>query len=295
MTAPVVVIGDVLIDEMREAGRSTSVPGGSALNVAVGLAVLGTPSILVGMIGDDADGRRIRDYLDEWGVAFHATPGPHGTARAISDRRGGEPRYQFNRASIEREIRVDDALAELTDAAEVIAISGYPFDRGHQVEQLRGLVAASRAAVAIDPNPRQGMLVDRDAFRANLERVAASAALVKVSEEDAALLYQEPLEAVVDRYLPLVSMAVLATAGKRGASVHTHESIDSSPIVADPRPIVDTMGAGDATFAVVLRAMSVATASTPADWPLVLETAMLTAAETIRHPGALLRRHPDQL
>ncbi len=295
MSVPIVVIGDVLIDEMREAGQSTSVPGGSALNVAVGLAVLGTPSVLVGMIGDDDDGRRIRAYLDEWGVAFHATPGPHGTARAISDRRGGEPSYQFNRASIEREIRVDDALAELINDAGVIAISGYPFDRANQVDQLRGLIAGSTAAVAIDPNPRRGMLVDRDAFRVRLERVAASAALVKLSEEDAALLYQEPLEAVVDRYLPLVSTGVLATAGERGASLHTHGSIDVTPIAADPRPIVDTMGAGDATFAVVLRAMSATAASTPADWPLVLEAAMLTAAETIRHPGALLRRHPSQL
>lgn len=294
MTVPIVVIGDVLIDEMREAGHSVSVPGGSALNVAVGLAVLGTPSILVGMIGADDDGRLIRDYLDGWGVVFHATPGPHGTARAISDRRGGEPSYQFNRASIEREIRVDDALTDLVGDAEVIAISGYPFDLGHQVDLLRGLIARSDAAVAIDPNPRHGMLVDRDAFRIQLEQVAASAALVKLSEEDAALLYQEPLEAVVDRYLPLVSMGVLATAGERGASLHRHESIDSRPIAADPRPIVDTMGAGDATFAVVLQAMSATAASTPADWPRILETAMLTAAETIRHPGALLRRHPDQ-
>ena len=294
MTVPIVVIGDVLIDEMREGGRSTSVPGGSALNVAVGLAVLGTPSVLVGMIGDDDDGRTIRAYLAEWGVALVPTLGPHGTARAISDRRGGEPSYRFNRASIEREIRVDDALRELISDAAVIAISGYPFDRSHQVDQLRGLLAGSSAVVAIDPNPRQGMLVDRDAFRVHLEQVAASAALVKVSEEDAALLYEEPLEAVVERYLPLVSMAVLATAGERGATLHTRESVDSRPIVPDPRPIVDTMGAGDATFAVVLKALSATGPTDSPDWPLVLETAMLAAAETIRHPGALLRRHPDQ-
>ena len=295
MSAPIVVIGDVLIDEMREGSGATSVPGGSALNVAVGLAVLGTPSVLVGMIGDDDDGRIIREYLDDWGVAFVPTLGPYGTGRAISDRRGGEPSYRFNRASLERGIHVDDALVELVADADLIAISGFPFDNAAQVDELRGLLAGSTASVAIDPNPRHGMLVDVDAFRAGLEHAAASAVLVKLSDEDAELLYREPIDTVVGRYLPLVSTAVLATRGQRGASVHTRHSSTSRPIVSDARPIVDTMGAGDAAFAVTLRALSMAGPSNPVDWPRVLETAMLTAAETIRHPGALLRRHPNEL
>jgi fructokinase len=249
--------------------------------------------VLVGMIGDDDDGRVIREYLDGWGVPFIATPGPHGTGRAISDRRGGEPSYRFNRASIERGIRVDDALRELVSNAALIAISGFPFDNTSQVGQLLGLLGGSPASVAIDPNPRAGLLIDAEAFRGGLERTAASAALVKLSEEDAELLYREPLDTVVDRYLPLVSMAVLATRGEHGASLHTHESATSRPIVSDPRPIVDTMGAGDAAFAVTLQALSIAGPSGAVDWPTVLDAAMLTAAETIRHAGALLRRNLD--
>lgn len=290
MSAPIVVIGDVLIDEMREAGGATSVPGGSALNVAVGLAALGTPSVLVGMIGDDDDGRIIRDYLHGWGVRFAPTLGPHGTGRAISDRRGGEPSYRFNRASIERGIRIDDALVELVSDAALIAISGFPFDNTGQADELRDLLAGSAASVAIDPNPRRGMLVDVDAFRAGLEHAASSTALVKLSDEDADLLYREPIDAVVDRYLALVSMAVLATHGEHGASLHTHGASISRPIVADARPIIDTMGAGDAAFAVTLHALSKAGPSGQVEWSEVLETAMLTAAETIRHPGAVLRR-----
>jgi len=99
---------------------------------------------------------------------------------------------------------------------------------------------------------------------------------------------------VIDRYLSLVSLAVLATTGARGASLHTRRSIDSRGIVHDPRPIVDTMGAGDATFAVALAALARAEPGTSIDWPSVLDVAMSTAAETIRHPGALLRRHPGE-
>jgi len=291
----VVVIGDVLIDELVDDLSSSSVPGGSALNVAVGLSVLGVPSTLVGMIGDDADGDRIRAYLDEWGVPLLATISPLGTGRAISGRRGGEPTYRFTRPSVERRIRIDAALADLTAAADVVAISGFPFDRADQVDELLDLIGQSRALVAIDPNPRTGMMVDRSAFRAGLERVAASAALVKLSEEDAALLYEQPLDLVIDRYLSLVSLAVLATAGARGASLHTRDSIEARDIVPDHRPIVDTMGAGDATFAVALAALAAAPSTSSIDWPRVLDLAMSTAAETIRHPGALLRRHPVEL
>jgi hypothetical protein len=46
---------------------------------------------------------------------------------------------------------------------------------------------------------------------------------------------------------------------------------------------------------VALKALSATGMADYPAWPLVPETAMLTAAETIRHPGALLRRHPDQL
>ena len=290
----VVVIGDVLIDELVDEREFHSVPGGSALNVAVGLAVLGVPSALVGMIGDDADGRRIRAYLDDWGVPLLATIGPRGTGRAISGRSGGEPTYRFTRASVERRIRVDPPVAALVADAGVVAISGFPFDRDDQVDGLIGLIGRSGALVAVDPNPRSGMIVDRDAFRAGLERVAATAALIKLSDEDAQLLYGQPLDLVIDRYLSLVSLAVLATTGARGASLHTRSSVDARGIVHDPRPIVDTMGAGDATFAVALAALARAEPGTSIDWPSVLDAAMSTAAETIRHPGALLRRHPGE-
>jgi len=290
----VVVIGDVLIDELVDERESHSVPGGSALNVAVGLAVLGVPSTLVGMIGDDADGRRIRAYLDDWAVPLMATIGPLGTGRAISGRSGGEPTYRFTRASVERRIRVDPPVAGLIAGAGVVAISGFPFDRDDQVDELIGLLGRSGALVAVDPNPRSGMIVDRDAFRAGLERVAATAALIKLSDEDAHLLYGRPLDLVIDRYLSLVSLAVLATTGARGASLHTRNSVDARGIVHDPRPIVDTMGAGDATFAVALAALARAEPGTSIDWPSVLDIAMSTAAETIRHPGALLRRHQGE-
>ena len=49
----VVVIGDELIDEIRDEHGTRDVVGGAALNVAVGLSRLGVPSTLVAMVADD--------------------------------------------------------------------------------------------------------------------------------------------------------------------------------------------------------------------------------------------------
>ena len=54
--APVVVIGDGLIDEIRDDDGVRTFVGGAALNVAVGLTVLGVPATLVCTLGADDEG-----------------------------------------------------------------------------------------------------------------------------------------------------------------------------------------------------------------------------------------------
>ena len=105
MTTPVVVIGDALIDELRDDHGVREFVGGAALNVAVGLTRLGVPATLIAMVGDDEAGAHIRAYLEDYGVALIATPSPHGSSRAVSTRAGGgEPVYVFNDAAKNRRI-----------------------------------------------------------------------------------------------------------------------------------------------------------------------------------------------
>ena len=49
-------------------------PGGAALNLAVGLARLGLPSLLAARIGLDRNGFRLMRYLREEGVRLVNTP-----------------------------------------------------------------------------------------------------------------------------------------------------------------------------------------------------------------------------
>lgn len=276
----VVVIGDALVDEMRDERGSVDAPGGSALNVAVGLGILGVPATLIAMIGDDADGASLRHYAESHGVVVMSSAAPLGTGRAISDRTEGEPTYSFSPAARERTLTFSNPMLAAITEAPLVAISGFPFDTPSEFAALRGAVSG-HPRLLIDANPRAGFLTDRAAFARALEDLAASAELVKIGDEDARLLYGT---SVRDAAARLSSRFVLATEGSRGATIFGAERAHQA-ITPDPRPIVDTMGAGDATFASVIAQRARGAQS----WSTMLETAMSIAAETIRHPGGTLR------
>ena len=81
---PILIVGDLMLDEfvwghvsrispeapvpVVEVNRRTWIPGGAA-NTAANIGGLGGKAILAGVVGDDADGTRIRELLAAQGVA----------------------------------------------------------------------------------------------------------------------------------------------------------------------------------------------------------------------------------
>jgi fructokinase len=287
----VVVVGDALIDELRDERGVRELIGGAALNVAVGLTRLGVPAALIAMVGDDQDGAHIRAYLADYGVDLLATPVPV-SARAVSVRSGGEPVYAFSDAARERRVRFGEAeRAAIADAAMTV-VSGFPFDDADQTEQLAEAAAGRR--LAIDPNPRAGLLHDAAAFVRGFEALAAGADLVKVSDEDAALLYRSSLEALRSRLAELGVRAVLATSGAQGGTVESGSTVVTLPVSPMPGRVVDTMGAGDSALAAAVAALVASVPANEGEWKAVLQSAMDVAAATCRFEGGLLR-HPSSL
>lgn len=290
----VVVIGDALIDELRDDTGVREFVGGAALNVAVGLARLGVPTSLIAMVGDDAAGAMIRSYLEDFGVALLASPSPLGSSRAVSIRSAsGEPTYVFNDAAQARRLDFDDAQRQAIAQADYAVISCYPFDDAEQTDLLADALAAA-SGVIIDPNPRTGMMRDRTLFREGFERIAAGATLVKVGDDDADLLYGVPLDEVATRLRASGVETVLATRGAQGATVVTDAATVTRPISILPGRVIDTMGAGDASLAATVAAIVQTDPTTADEWAGVLQRAMDVAAATCRSEGALLRV-PDAL
>lgn len=293
MSTGAVVIGDALIDEIRDVSGVRELVGGAALNVAVGLRRLGVPTTLIAMLGDDEPGEHIREYLADNDVRLIASEAPYGSSRAVVQRAAnGEPEYVFNEAAQKRSIRYSDEARQAIAEAGLVAVSCFPFDVPAEVDALVDAVGGAR--LAIDPNPRAGMLSDREEFVRGFERVAAETAIVKVGADDAALLYDGDLDALRARLRGLGVKAVLATAGADGAVIESDAGIIAVPISSLPGRVIDTVGAGDATLAAVSAGLIDSSPDAAEGWRVLLQRAMDVAAATCRAEGGLLRT-PESL
>src|ERR1700712_4764182 len=70
LKSSVIVIGEGLTDIVVSEGSSTEHPGGSPMNVAIGVARLGDRAELVTRIGTDARGAQLKSHIEESGVVF---------------------------------------------------------------------------------------------------------------------------------------------------------------------------------------------------------------------------------
>jgi fructokinase len=186
-------------------------------------------------------------------------------------------------------------------AAPVVAVSSYPFDDAPLTERMLRVVGADPVRLVVDPNPRPGFLPGGAAqiadFAAGFERVAASTLLVKIGDDDAELVAGRSLDDWQEALLAAGTGGVLATRGSAGASLVLAPSAGDTVgtaltqgISSGEGEVVDTMGAGDATFAsIVASLLAERRAPGSVDWPAALERAMDVAAATVRAPGALLR------
>jgi len=283
----VVVIGDALIDELRDGASVKELVGGAALNVAVGLVRLGVPATLIAMVGDDEAGDHIRAYLRDYGVELLQTTSPRGSSRAVSTRTGGEPVYEFNEAARARRIVFGDAERAAITAAPLTVVSCFPFDDPAQVQALADAVGGG--PLAIDPNPRAGMLRDRAEFVRGFRSLVPRCRLVKVGEDDARLLYSTSVDTLRGQLVAAGAETVLATAGAAGVVLDADGVQVTMPVVSLPGDVVDTMGAGDAVLASIVASIVQDGPADAAAWEDALERAMRVAAATVRFEGALLR------
>jgi fructokinase len=251
-----VVIGEALVDllEAEIDGDRLYRPaiGGAPLNVAVGIARLGTGvgAEFVGSLGNDPWADRIKEFLVESGVGTRGVvTAEAATTLAMTTYDGVEPDFQFygTPASYGLLGDVDPAL---------VAGSGILYC-GSICLLCQRVLDAARVAWAtpgpfktFDPNIRPRLGADPGFLRSLVAEFAAHADLVKLSAADATALYGEPAEDAARRISDLGAGAVVVTLGSKGALVAHNGQFQT---VAPPKVnAIDTTGAGDATMAGLL-------------------------------------------
>jgi fructokinase len=295
----ITVVGESLVDVVARKGHDelTVHPGGSPANVAVALSRLGQRTALVTQVGADSYGALIRTHVESNGVdVILAGPAGQPTSRALATLDAhGAASYEFDLSWDVRGLR----LAEESIALHIGSLGVVLAPGGEQVLRLaESACRGGDVVTSYDPNARPSVTPDRRAVAATVERAAASAHIVKMSDEDLAFLFPGTTPArLAERLLDGdgPTQLVVVTMGRDGAMAVTRSSRFAVPAV--PVVVVDTVGAGDTFTAALLAGLAEAgllsrealTAGAAAEPDLlrdIVGQALAAAALTCTRPGA---------
>jgi fructokinase len=229
-----------LIDLLEDGDRREAVPGGSAANVALGLARRDIPVRLSTCLGRDSHGAQIAEFLAAEGVDLD--PGSFTadrTSTALARRAAsGDVEYTFD---VKWELPDVDMGAPMS----LLHLGSFPA-MSSPLENVLDLLGAIRDRVPIswDPNIRPALapnaLEAQQRFHALLPRLD----LVKLSDADAGyLLPGASPDEVVDAVLSQGARLVVLTLAEHGLLLAT--GLRRTRVPAAHVLVADTIGAGD--------------------------------------------------
>ncbi|KQQ66806.1 PfkB family carbohydrate kinase [Microbacterium sp. Leaf320] len=238
------VVGEALVDVVDGVPH----PGGSPMNIAVGLARLGLSTRLLTRIGDDEFGRLLDEHLVREGVAVTAASLRVGerTSRATAVvGADGAAVYDFD---IEWTLSESAAIAEAAEADLIhVGSIGASLEPGATAVHAMLRTVSSRALRTYDPNIRPALLGPRAAAVARVEAIMAASHVVKLSDEDADWLYPgRTVGDVLAHVLDLGARMAVVTRGGEGCVAAIAGAGETVTRRAMPVRVADTIGAGDA-------------------------------------------------
>lgn len=259
----VVTAGEALVDLVEEAGGALRPhAGGAVYNLTRALSLQGAPTLYLNALSGDRFGRLLARGLADAGVQL-AQPWPVGEPTSlalVALDADGKPAYSFYREGVAD--RVGDA-ATLTVATRHhetlrLACTGclalLPEDEGRYLRWLRDCRERG-LLIAVDANLRPAVARGDQAYRDNVRAALALADIVKVSDDDLALLLPDvpdPLEAAASLFAPGSTRLVALTRGAEGAVLLARDGRRVGLRETSTLQVVDTVGAGDCFFAGLL-------------------------------------------
>ena len=297
---PIVVVGSINLDLVAVAPRiprpgetiagSTfqTFPGGKGANQAVAAARLGAPVSMIGKVGDDDFGLRLKAHLQDCGVNISGVSrvsGPSGIALITIDHHGGNAITVVAGANGEMmPADVDANLAVVRSAGILLTQLEIPIQT---IIYLSEVAHRERIPLMLDPTPAQPL---PSALFKNVDWLTPNEAEACSLLDDAGQqISQGDMRSVADRLLQLGSRNVILKLGDRGCYLALEDG-NRELISAHAVRAVDTTAAGDAfngafavgllqgksafesaTFAAAVAAISVTRSGAQASMPTATE------------------------
>ena len=259
----IVVSGEALMDVFAAGDTPTGVAldariGGSPLNVAIGLARLAQPvaffgALSTGFLGDRLAAALAAERVDACCTVRVDAP---ATLSLVGLDACGVPSYAFyGDGAADRRLPLD--ALKLVPPAQAYHFGSYAMVVEPAATVQRALVEreCTRSVIAYDPNIRLNVEPDLQRWRDTLQWMLPHTTLLKVSDEDLALLYPGvPAAELATQWLAAGVALVVVTRGGEGAwawTASTHVAVAPVPVM-----VVDTVGAGDTFQAALLTTLA---------------------------------------
>jgi D-beta-D-heptose 7-phosphate kinase/D-beta-D-heptose 1-phosphate adenosyltransferase len=269
----VLVVGDVMLDHfvvgsVDRISPEAPVPVvrfareeyrlGGAANVAANLQALGGRVAIVGLIGDDGEGRRLRSELEQLGVDASGLVVDSGRCttrktRVVTTRNQQVARIDYE-GDMEASGPVGEALARqverLAGSARAILVSDY----------LKGVVSSEVAAAAVASARRHGIPVTVDPKVPHSAYYAGATLVTPNHHEAEAVTHMRirgdgDVAACAARVREVTRCEnVLITRGEHGMWLHTVNG--DTALTAEAREVSDVTGAGDTVIATLTLALA---------------------------------------
>jgi fructokinase len=256
----IVVCGEALMDVFDAGATATGHAldariGGSPYNVALGLARLAQPVAFCGAVSTGFLGQRLARSLADEGIDMslvQRTGAPTSVCIVGLDA-NGVPAYDFyGERGADRQLD-PSVLARVPPSARALHFGSYAMVVEPVGATQRALVEAwhRRALISYDPNVRLTVEPSLERWRSTLEWMLPRTHLLKISEEDIALLFPgSALDALAASWLARGPRLVVITRGAEGSlGFSAAASVRSPPVRVD---VIDTVGAGDTFQAALL-------------------------------------------
>ncbi|MEE9320977.1 MAG: carbohydrate kinase [Granulosicoccus sp.] len=297
--------GDALFDLFASPGGSkgsinlNGTVGGSPLNVAVGLARMDNPTGFLCKNSFDVFGTRIQQFLADNDVSLDwlISSSQNSTLAIVELDDQGVATYVFytdNTADIS--LQVAELPKTLPTDIGLIHVGSYSTAVDPTGSSLLSLVQReqNQRLISYDPNIRPSIEPDLDIWRERFSGYAATAKLIKASDEDIATLFGA--DCAFDEFaadaISQGTELVFVTRGGNGALAYScsGEQFSADGIAVD---VIDTVGAGDTFQAAVLHGLQAQKAidrtsfvTSQINFQETLDFAVAAAAVTCTRRGA---------
>ena len=241
------VVGEAVADVFIGEGVRYETPGGSPLNVAVGLGRLGNNVVLATRVGQDALGRKVCQHAKNNGVQLIAdAQGLERTSTATAEiALDGSATYQINATW--------DLTLGMVPSQPFLHLHMGSFGAtlepgGSEVLKIVRQQKDAGATISFDPNIRPDIMGNPEDVVERIETLVSLSHLVKASTDDIGWLYPgRSVDDVVKSWRDSGASIVVLTKGPEGALVTTGSVSITMP--SQSIAVRDTIGAGDSFMA----------------------------------------------